>query len=233
MKLELQYFDGCPGYEPMKELVRSVSLDMGVSLELEEVHVGSPEQVREIGFKGSPTLLVEGRDIEDRRDVIDALGCRLYNGKPAPGRWMIESALLRALRPKHFLFLCVQNSARSQLAEAIARHLALAGVRVKSAGSSPAFVRPQAVQVLEEAGISAEGLSSKAVDDIDSTGIDVVITLCADEVCPIYLGRAIRLHWGLPDPAQMEPEKAKLEAFRNARDELMKRLKHLLSYEAD
>lgn len=233
MKLELQYFEGCPGYEPMREIVRSASSDMGISFELEEVHVRKPEQLRAIGFKGSPTLLVEGRDIEDRQDVIDALGCRLYKGKPAPDRWLIESALLRALKPKHFLFMCVQNSARSQLAEAIARHFAPEGITVKSAGSSPAFVRPLALQVLEEAGIPTEGLSSKAVDDIDCTDIDVVITLCADEVCPIYLGRAIRLHWGLPDPAHIEPEKAKLEAFRNAREELMKRLKHLFAYQVD
>lgn len=66
---------------------------------------------------------------------------------------MIEAAILRALRPRHILFLCVANSASSQMAEGIARSLALRGVAVSSAGSEPSSVRPQAIQVLGEIGI--------------------------------------------------------------------------------
>jgi arsenate reductase len=144
--------------------------------------------------------------------------------------WMNEARQVAEMKPKKLLFMCVQNSARSQLAEAIARHLAPDGVTVLSAGSEPAFVRPQAVKVLEEAGISTEGLVSKAVDDIDTTGVEVVVTLCADEVCPAYLGKAHRLHWGMSDPAKVEPQEAKLDAFRAVRDKLMERLKIMLDY---
>ena len=63
--------------------------------------------------------------------------------------WMIEAGILRALRPEHILFLCVANSARSQMAEGIARHLAPDGVRISSAGSEPTRIRPQAVRVLD------------------------------------------------------------------------------------
>jgi len=147
--------------------------------------------------------------------------------------WRDEAKEIAALKPKKLLFMCVQNSARSQLAEAIARHLAPTGVTIISAGSEPAFVRPQAVQVLEEAGVSTEGLYSKAVDDIDTAGVEVVTTLCADEVCPVYLGKAYRLHWGLNDPAKVEPEDVKLDAFRAVRDELTKRLKVMLDYSLD
>lgn len=147
--------------------------------------------------------------------------------------WIAEAREISALKPRKILFMCVQNSARSQLAEAIARHLAPAGVTVLSAGSEPAFVRPQALHVLEEAGISTEGLFSKSVDSIDPQGIEVVVTLCAEEVCPVFLGSARRLHWGQPDPARMEPEDRKLEAFRQVRDELVRRFTVMLAYRLD
>src|SRR5512147_216777 len=114
---------------------------------------------------------------------------------------MIEAAILRALRPRHILFLCVANSARSQMAEGIARSLAPPGVIVSSAGSSPASVRQEAIQVLREIGIDISGHRSKGLDSIDAGSVDAVITLCAEEICSTYLGKARRLHWGLPDPA--------------------------------
>ena len=152
---------------------------------------------------------------------------------PNTDTWRREAEELAATKPRKILFLCVQNSARSIMAEAIARHFAPPDVTVLSAGSNPAFVRPQAVQVLQEAGISTEGLHSKSVDQIDPAGVDAVITLCAEEVCPVFLGKAHRLHWGLSDPARVEPEAAKLDAFRAVRDELLKRLKVLMNYTAE
>jgi len=139
---------------------------------------------------------------------------------------MLEASILRALQPRHLLFLCVQNSARSQMAEGIARFLAPAGVVVSSAGSSPATVRPQAIHVLGEIGIDITGQRSKAVEEIEAASVEAVVTLCAEEVCPLYLGDAVRVHWGLPDPAQAPGnEAARLEAFRQVRDELFRRLK--------
>jgi len=141
---------------------------------------------------------------------------------------MLETAILRALRPRHILFLCVQNSARSQLAEGVARFLAPAEVTLSSAGSSPAFVRPQAIQVLKEIGIDISAHRSKAIEEIDSGTVDAVITLCAEEVCPVFLGDAVRLHWSLPDPAKIPgDDTVQLNAFRATRDELFRRLKLL------
>ena len=230
MKLELHYFEGCPGHPPLRDMARDVLAAFGIQGGLEEINVDSPERAQSLAFKGSPTLLIDGRDLEDRTDAIHGLGCRVYDGKPVPEKWLVEAAVLRALKPRKILFMCVQNSARSQLAEAIARCLAPPGVGVLSAGSTPAFVRPQALQVLQEAGISTEGLYSKAVDSLDPAGVEAVVTLCAEEVCPVFLGKAHRLHWGLPDPAKAEPEAAKLDAFRAVRDELTKRFKVMLGY---
>jgi arsenate reductase len=141
---------------------------------------------------------------------------------------MIEAGILRALRPRHILFLCVANSARSQMAEGIARSLAPKGVRVSSAGSVPSFVRPHALQVLKEIGIDISGHKSKGLDAVDASSVDAVITLCAEELCPVFLGKAMRLHWGLPDPArETGGEDRKLAAFREVRDDLRRRLELL------
>jgi arsenate reductase (thioredoxin) len=143
---------------------------------------------------------------------------------------MIEAGILRALRPRHILFLCVANSARSQMAEGIARSLAPEGVRVSSAGSVPSFVRPHALQVLKEIGIDISGHKSKGLDAVDASSVDAVITLCAEALCPVFLGKAMRLHWGLPDPArETGGEDQKLAAFREVRDELHRRLELLFS----
>jgi arsenate reductase (thioredoxin) len=123
------------------------------------------------------------------------------------------------------LFLCVANSARSQMAEGIARHLAGDRLRVQSAGSAPSRVHPLAVEAMAEVGIDVGGQRSKSVDEVDRAAVDTVITLCAEEVCPLYLGRARRLHWPLPDPAGGDgAEAASLARFRGVRDELRRRI---------
>ncbi len=182
-------------------------------------------------FLGSPSVRIDGIDVEGRLTDAPGMACRVYKGgKGAPPEWMIEAALLRALRPRHILFLCVANSARSQMAEGIARSLAPKGVRVSSAGSAPASVRPQAVQVLREIGLDISENRSKGLDAVDSSSVDAVITLCAEEVCPVFLGTTHRIHWGLPDPAAVAgTEDIRLAAFRNVRDELLRRLTVLFS----
>jgi arsenate reductase len=143
--------------------------------------------------------------------------------------WEADASLLRDAGPRHILFLCVANSARSQLAEGIARSLAPQGVKISSAGSGPTSVRPQAVEVLREVGIDISGQRSKGVDEVEGP-VDAVITLCAEEVCPVWLEAAHRIHWGLPDPAAVGgDEEARLEAFRSTRDELMRRLRVLFA----
>jgi arsenate reductase (thioredoxin) len=123
------------------------------------------------------------------------------------------------------LFLCVANSARSQMAEGIARSLAPPGVKIWSAGSRPTSVRPEAISVLKEIGIDISAHQSKAVGDIPAAEVDTVITLCAEEECPVFLGKAQRLHWGLPDPAAVIGSEEKvLAAFREMRDKLVQRI---------
>lgn len=130
---------------------------------------------------------------------------------------------------KGILFLCVANSARSQIAEGVARSMAPSGVTVWSAGSRPTQVRPEAVTVLKEMGIDISAHRSKSVSAIPVSEIDTVITLCGEEECPLFLGQATRLHWGLPDPAATQgSEEDRLEAFRKTRDDLRHRLREFL-----
>lgn len=125
------------------------------------------------------------------------------------------------------LFLCVANSARSQMAEGLARALFGGSVRVQSAGSQPSRVNPHAVAALRELGIDITGQRSKSVDEIDPASVAAVITLCAEEVCPLWPGTLARMHWPLPDPASSDPDllpEAALTRFRTVRDELRFRL---------
>jgi arsenate reductase len=130
--------------------------------------------------------------------------------------------------PKRVLFLCVHNSARSQLAEGIARLVAPPGVAVWSAGSEPSSVNPLAVRVMDEIGIDIRGQASKLVDEVPWREADTVVTLCgeADEACPAVAPDVRRVHWPLPDPAGA-PEAERLEAFRMARDEIRWRVASL------
>jgi len=127
------------------------------------------------------------------------------------------------------LFLCVANSARSQLAEGLARRM-FPAFRIQSAGSRPSRVNPHAIEALAERSIDASMHTSKPVSDIDPATVDLVITLCAEEVCPAFLGRAERLHWPIPDPASDDPKLTPEDLrarFRAARDEIARRLEAL------
>ena len=133
------------------------------------------------------------------------------------------------MTPPSLLFLCVANSARSQMAQGLARQV-FPGLRIQSAGRRPSQVNPYAVEALAEVGVDASSHTSKSVQDIDPATVDLVITLCAEEVCPLFLGKAERLHWPIPDPASDDPALTPddLRArFRAGRDEIRRRLESL------
>ena len=126
------------------------------------------------------------------------------------------------------LFLCVANSARSQMAEGLAHARFGDHVRVQSAGSRPLEIDPLAVAVMHELEIDISGQRSKSVDTIDSSSVDLIVTLCAEEVCPTFLGSARKMHWVLPDPvAATGSEAERLASFRRVRDEIAMRLRTL------
>jgi len=131
---------------------------------------------------------------------------------------------------KTILFLCVANSARSQMAEGLARKLFGDRIAVQSAGSEPSRVNPYAIRVMKEVGVDLGTHHSKSVEAIDPATVGTVVTLCAEEVCPVFLGKARRLHWPIQDPASKDPaisEEEMLTRFRSARDQIQGRLEVL------
>ena len=187
------------------------------------------ERVRSAARDLAPDARVEARQGDELRVAIDGVMLEVGDEPELP-EWLIEAGIVRALRPRHILFLCVANSARSQMAEGIARSLAPPGVRVSSAGSSPTKVRPQAIQVLREIGIDIASHVAKHVSTIDAQSVEAVVTLCGEEECPLFLGKALRVHWGLPDPAAVGGSaEEQLGAFRGVRDELVRRLQVMLA----
>ncbi len=105
------------------------------------------------------------------------------------------------------LVLCTGNSCRSILAEALFNHLGRGEIKAFSAGSFPTGkVNPNALATLTDHSLPIEGYSSQSWDEFEHQKIDIVITVCdnaAGETCPVYLNKAIKAHWGLPDPAHV------------------------------
>ncbi len=137
-----------------------------------------------------------------------------------------------------FLFLCTGNSCRSILSEVLFNSRAPKGWKAYSAGSKPTgTVHPLTIKTLENLGLSTAGLSSKTIDDCEQYHPDVVITVCdqaAQEACPLYLGSAIKAHWGLADPSHLDlAEDEKLKAFLVTVDHINKRLDALFALNVD
>jgi arsenate reductase (thioredoxin) len=131
--------------------------------------------------------------------------------------------IIRGVERPRVLFLCVHNSARSQMAEGLLRSMAGDGLVVRSAGLEAGRLRPEAVAVMSELGLDISAQRSKSVDELAGERFDVVVTTCdeAKEACPLFPGAFETFHWGVPDPAAVEgDEPTRLEAFREARDEL-------------
>jgi arsenate reductase len=129
---------------------------------------------------------------------------------------------------KRILILCTGNSARSQMAEGLLRHEASESFEVVSAGVAPTQVRPEAIEVMREAGIDISGQRSKSVDEFTGEEFDYVITVCnnANEQCPVFPGDTKRLHWSFDDPARAGGDEAtRLSVFRRVRDEIRHRLR--------
>lgn len=114
------------------------------------------------------------------------------------------------------LFMCTANSCRSILSEAMFNHLAPQGFQAISAGSFPkGQVLPRSLTTLQEVGIAIDGLSSKGNDAFEANPPDIVITVCdkaAGEACPVYFGPALKAHWGLEDPSDVEGDETAVAA---------------------
>ena len=130
------------------------------------------------------------------------------------------------------LFLCTHNSARSQMAEGLLRHLAADRFEAHSAGTEATHVRPLAIRAMEEIGVDISGQESKTLERYQQEPFDYVITVCddANEACPIFPGAQSRLHWSFKDPSKAEgSEEERLAVFREVRDGIRRRIEEDLN----
>ncbi len=131
------------------------------------------------------------------------------------------------------LYICTHNRCRSILSEAITNHMSNGGLQAYSAGSQPVGqVHPLSLKYLEEKGISTAGLTSQSWDDFEAEQPDIVVTVCdsaAAEVCPVWFGDTIKVHWGLPDPSKLQGSEAEIRnAFYAVMDTIEQRVDKLL-----
>lgn len=127
------------------------------------------------------------------------------------------------------LFLCTGNSCRSILSEALFNAQAPVGFEACSAGSHPSGkVHPLTLKTLQSLNIPTENLFSKNMQSCEDFAPEIVITVCseaANESCPLYLGKALKVHWGLDDPSHLDlPEAEKLQAFNSTVQHIQRRL---------
>jgi protein-tyrosine-phosphatase/DNA-binding transcriptional ArsR family regulator len=192
-------------------------------------------------------LVTERRSSADGRDVYYSLdldrlrglflstGASLHPGLSAgPGAASPESrpARTRSGRRTRVLFLCTHNSARSQMAEGILRHLGGEKVEAFSAGTQATRVHPLAIRTMTEKGIDISRQRSKHMEELAGETFDYVVTVCdnARESCPVFPDAPDRIHWSIADPSAVEgDEEVRLQAFRSAAADLMTRIRYLVA----
>ena len=135
---------------------------------------------------------------------------------------------------KRVLFVCIHNSARSQMAEAFLKELAGDKFEVESAGLEPGKLNPVVVKVMKEVGIDISHNKTKNVFDFYKQGkqYDYVITVCDESqsgACPVFPGKGERLHWGFEDPSSFTgTEEDKLKRTRAVRDRIRTKIKEFM-----
>ncbi len=132
---------------------------------------------------------------------------------------------------KKIMFVCTGNSARSQMAEGLAREMSANRWEVYSAGLEPKMVNPYAIRAMHEIGIDISGQKSKELDYELMKQMDIIVTLCdnAKESCPVTPSHIQTFHWSLEDPAEATgSENEILSVFRRIRDEIKERIESLL-----
>src|SRR5215216_2589311 len=196
-----------------------------VSYHLRQLRDGGLVSMRRSAADGRDTYYV--LDLPRCGDLLSSAGMSLHPGLSPTPRAVREPGAT----PARVLFLCTGNSARSQIAEALAERLSSGAVRAASAGSNPKPLHPNAVQVMRERGIDLAGRRSKHLGEFAAQRFDYVITLCdrVREVCPDFPGGPALIHWSIPDPAR-EPgsDEETLPAFERTAAELCMRIDFLI-----
>ena len=169
-------------------------------------------------------------DLERCTELLAMAAVALHPGLHLPPTQPERGASFGGRHPR-VLFLCTGNSARSQMAEALAQQLGAGAAEAHSAGSHPKPLHPNAVRVMRARGIDIAGRRSKHVSKFSEQRFDYVVSLCdrVREVCPEFPGQPNLVHWSIPDPAREgENDDETYPAFERTADELASRIRFLL-----
>ena len=195
-------------------------------------------QLRDGGLVSTRRSLADGRDayyvldLERCGELLASAGAALHPGLAPVAPWGAHGEPRPGRAVARVLFLCTGNSARSQIAEALAEQLSKDAVHAVSAGSHPKPVHPNAVRVMRARGIDLGGRESKHLSTFAGERFDYVISLCdrVREVCPEFPGGPEVIHWSIPDPAREGGgDEDTLPAFERTADELATRITFLLA----
>ncbi len=189
-------------------------------------------------------LVREHRSGADARDIYYSLdhprlnemffaagrALHISESAPDPTETSTEQSQSKDHKSLRVLFLCTHNSARSQLAEGILRKIGGDEVEVFSAGTEPSRVHPDAIRAAASIGIDISGQRSKHLDEYRDQQFDYMVTVCdrARELCPIFPGDPVKMHWSFPDPAAIEDPDKRYQAFLRTASELRIRAQYLL-----
>lgn len=232
MRIKLLQVRDCPTSPIAIKLLRKILDEEGISDPIEVVEVPDPEAARRERFLGSPTIQIDGFDIEkERRGNPTSYGCRIYQTEKGasgvPSEEMIRDALRQArVQKMKILYLCTGNSCRSQMAEGWTRLLKGDVIEPFSAGIETHGINPFAVKVMAEAGVNISQQRSKLVDEFIDNEFDYVITLCdhAKGNCPFFPGKTKEFHMGFDDPHKLaentKNEDEALSHYRRVRNEI-------------
>jgi protein-tyrosine-phosphatase/DNA-binding transcriptional ArsR family regulator len=193
-------------------------------------------ELRDAGLVSSRRSSFDGRDTYYRLN-LDRCGVLFRDSAAAlhPALQFVPDVVTpqrRSGRAPRVLFLCTGNSARSQMAEALAEDRSKRAIQARSAGSHPKQLHPNAVRVMAERGIDISDSTTKHFRRYTRGHFDYVVTLCdkVREVCPEFLGEPATLHWSMPDPAaEGSTDEETFPAFQRTADELETRLSHLIA----
>ena len=185
-------------------------------------------------------IVVLRKSDADSRDLyyslnLDKLFVDYQNAAHAihPGWILNETTLPRIYpTPRRVLFLCTHNSARSQIAEGLLRHMGGDDYRVWSAGNQPQPIHPETIAVLKELGVNISGQYSKHIADLNDQPFDDVITVCdrVREACPTYEFCNPTIHWSIPDPTAIPDPVERNQAFAQTAREIERRIRQFMSY---
>jgi ArsR family transcriptional regulator, arsenate/arsenite/antimonite-responsive transcriptional repressor / arsenate reductase (thioredoxin) len=188
-------------------------------------------------------LVTERRSTADARDVYYSLnldqfrqmyfdtGTVLHPALSDPTSQPLSQTETLTSPPLRVLFLCTHNSARSQIAEGLLRKIGGDQVEVVSAGSEPTSVHPLAIRVMDGRGVDIRSQRSKHLEEFVGQNFDYIITVCdrVRELCPVFPGDPIQIHWSFPDPAAIEGSLQKQErGFEETARQLVNRIQYLL-----